>query len=78
MLMDVSVRSCRASAVAKRRSLETAGWSNSRINVCHSASLRTASVNQVRQPIYRTSKGRWQAYADRLSPLLSALGVDAS
>lgn len=40
--------------------------------------VRTASVNQVRQPIYKTSKGRWQAYADRLGPLLAALGVDAS
>ncbi|WP_207005578.1 tetratricopeptide repeat-containing sulfotransferase family protein [Trinickia mobilis] len=40
--------------------------------------VRTASVNQVRQPIYKTSKGRWRAYADRLSPLLAALGVDAS
>lgn len=39
--------------------------------------VRTASVNQVRQPIYKTSKGRWQAYAGYLGPLLAALGVDA-
>jgi tetratricopeptide (TPR) repeat protein len=39
--------------------------------------VRTASVNQVRQPIYTTSKGRWQAYADHLGPLLTALGIDA-
>ncbi|MHA6820039.1 sulfotransferase [Ralstonia pseudosolanacearum] len=39
--------------------------------------VRTASVNQVRQPIYTTSKGRWQAYADYLGPLLEALGVEA-
>ncbi|MFM0305605.1 sulfotransferase [Paraburkholderia sediminicola] len=39
--------------------------------------VRTASVNQVRQPIYKTSKGRWQAYAGYLAPLLEALGVDA-
>ncbi|AST33568.2 sulfotransferase [Ralstonia solanacearum] len=39
--------------------------------------VRTASVNQVRQPIYTTSKGRWQAYADYLGPLLEALGIDA-
>ena len=39
--------------------------------------VRTASVNQVRQPIYRTSKGRWQAYAGYLGPLLDALGIDA-
>jgi hypothetical protein len=38
--------------------------------------VRTASVNQVRQPIYKTSKGRWQAYAGYLGPLLEALGSD--
>jgi tetratricopeptide (TPR) repeat protein len=37
--------------------------------------VRTASVNQVRQPIYRTSKGRWRKYADHLGPLLAALGI---
>jgi hypothetical protein len=39
--------------------------------------VRTASVNQVRQPIYKTSKGRWHAYAQHLGPLLDALGVKA-
>lgn len=39
--------------------------------------VRTASVNQVRQPIYKTSKGRWQAHAPQLGPLLQALGVKA-
>lgn len=39
--------------------------------------VRTASTSQVRQPIYKTSKGRWQAYADHLGPLLSALGMRA-
>ncbi len=39
--------------------------------------VRTASLNQVRQPIYKTSKGRWHAYADHLRPLLDALGVAA-
>jgi tetratricopeptide (TPR) repeat protein len=38
--------------------------------------VRTASVNQVRQPIYKTSKGRWQAHADHLRPLLAALGIE--
>jgi tetratricopeptide (TPR) repeat protein len=37
--------------------------------------VRTASVNQVRQPIYKTSKGRWQAHAEHLAPLLAALRV---
>ena len=39
--------------------------------------VRSASVNQVRQPIYKTSKGRWQAHADQLGPLLAALGITA-
>ncbi|WP_447588393.1 sulfotransferase [Aquipseudomonas campi] len=37
--------------------------------------VRTASTTQVRQPIYRTSKGRWHAHAEHLGPLLAALGV---
>jgi len=36
--------------------------------------VRTASVNQVRQPIYRTSVARWKPYAAHLGPLLAALG----
>lgn len=38
--------------------------------------VRTASVNQVRQRIYKTSKGRWQAHANHLGPLLKALGFN--
>ena len=37
--------------------------------------VRTASVNQVRQPIYSTSVGRWRKHAAQLQPLLEALGV---
>jgi hypothetical protein len=37
--------------------------------------VRTASVNQVRQPIYRTSAGRWREHAVHLQPLLAALRV---
>lgn len=40
--------------------------------------VRTASVNQVRQPIYQTSKGRWRAYAHFLRPLLEALRIEAA
>ena len=36
--------------------------------------VRTASVLQVRQPIYATSVGRWRAYKKHLGPLLEALG----
>lgn len=35
--------------------------------------VRTASVTQVRQPIYRSSIGRWRPYARHLGPLLEAL-----
>jgi tetratricopeptide (TPR) repeat protein len=36
--------------------------------------VRTASSAQVRQPIFRTSLGRWRRYESRLGPLLEALG----
>jgi tetratricopeptide (TPR) repeat protein len=38
--------------------------------------VRTASVNQVRKPIYKTSRGRWRKHAEHLGPLLAALGVE--
>lgn len=38
--------------------------------------VRTSSVAQVRQPIYRTSIGRWRPYAHLLGPLFEALGLD--
>lgn len=38
--------------------------------------VRTASATQVRQPIYKTSIGRWRAYGDLLRPLLTALGPE--
>lgn len=37
--------------------------------------VRTASVNQVRKPVYKTSSGRWRKHANNLKPLLQALGV---
>ena len=37
--------------------------------------VRTASVNQVREPLYRTSVGRWREHAAQLKPLIEALGV---
>jgi tetratricopeptide (TPR) repeat protein len=36
--------------------------------------VRTASASQVRQPLYRSSVGRWRAYEPWLGPLLEALG----
>jgi Sulfotransferase family len=35
--------------------------------------VRTASAAQVRQPIYKSSVGRWRRYANFLGPLLSEL-----
>lgn len=37
--------------------------------------VRTASAVQVRQPIYRSSVGRWRRHARHLGPLLAALGI---
>ena len=34
--------------------------------------VRTASVWQVRQPLYTSSKARWRRYADHLAPLIAA------
>lgn len=39
--------------------------------------VRTASVAQVRQPIYKTSLSRWRKHAAHLAPLLAALGVSS-
>jgi tetratricopeptide (TPR) repeat protein len=36
--------------------------------------VRTASVSQVRRPLYQGSVGRWRPYARHLAPLLAALG----
>ena len=38
----------------------------------------TASVWQVRQPIYTTSVERWRRYERHLTPLIEALGLDVS
>jgi hypothetical protein len=38
--------------------------------------VRTASVNQVRQPIYKSSSGRWKRFASELGPLVAALGAE--
>ena len=38
--------------------------------------VRTASVAQVREPIYRTAVGRWAAYGEGLAPLRAIVGDD--
>ena len=35
--------------------------------------VRTASFAQVRQPIFRSSIGRWEPYREHIQPLLEAL-----
>ncbi len=60
-----------------RRMLEYCGlpWDNACLAFHKSKRpVKTASVAQVRQPIYRRSVGRWHAYGDKLQPLLDALG----
>lgn len=37
--------------------------------------VKTASTNQVRQPVYKSSSGRWRKHAAQLQPLLKALGI---
>ncbi|MDP6343904.1 MAG: sulfotransferase, partial [Alphaproteobacteria bacterium] len=39
--------------------------------------VRTASLAQVRQPIYTSSRGRWRRYEHHLGPLIDALGPSA-
>jgi len=40
--------------------------------------IKTASITQVRQPIYQTSVERWRRYEKHLQPLIDALGALAS
>ncbi|MGB1885377.1 MAG: sulfotransferase [Gammaproteobacteria bacterium] len=40
----------------------------------HKRSIRTASVTQVRQPVYTSSVERWRRYEKFLTPLVDALG----
>lgn len=37
--------------------------------------VRTASLLQVRKPLYRSSVGRWQPFREELKPLFEALAV---
>jgi hypothetical protein len=40
--------------------------------------VQTASVSQVRQPLYKSSIGQAERYGDRLKPLLDALGEQSA
>lgn len=59
-----------------RRIVEHAGlaWDDACLRYYEAERLvTTASVDQVRKPIYTSSVGRWRAYADHLHPLREAL-----
>ncbi len=62
-----------------RRLVDFAGldWNPACLDFHQTArTIRTASVNQVRRPLYSSSIGRWRAYAPYLGPLLQGLGID--
>ena len=43
-------------------------WTRLNVAWIAEASVRTASVWQVREPVYRKSSGRWQHYERQLEP----------
>ncbi|MCA3574195.1 MAG: tetratricopeptide repeat protein [Aestuariivirga sp.] len=50
-------------------------WSDACLSFHESSRpVKTASVVQVRQPVYSSSVGRWKRYAEELKPLIEALG----
>jgi hypothetical protein len=64
-------------APAVRRALDYCGlnWHERCLTFCDLPRVvKTASSVQVRQPLFRTSVGRWRRYAEFLGPLLSELG----
>ncbi len=49
-------------------------WSDDCLNFHKSKTIvRTASMAQVREPVYKSSVGKWQAYHSQLAPVKSAL-----
>ena len=38
--------------------------------------VKTASVTQVRQPMYARSVGRWKHYQEALGPFIRAMGIE--
>ena len=59
-----------------RRMLEFLGlpWDPACLNFYETRrAIRTASVNQVRTPIYQSAVGRWHKHAANLAPLLGEL-----
>jgi hypothetical protein len=61
-----------------RKMLDFVGldWEPDCLAYCGNAgAIRTASVNQVRNPIYAHAVGRWKAHEVHLKPLLTALSA---
>lgn len=59
-----------------RKMLEHIGvdWEDACLNFhTNKRMVKTASLYQVRQPIYKTSKGRWKRYEKHLAPLINVL-----
>jgi len=51
-------------------------WDDACLNFHESSRpVKTASVVQVRQPVYSSSVGRWKRYGDELKPLIDALNL---
>ena len=51
-------------------------WDDACLNFHHGVQVvRTASMNQVRRPLYASSVARWEAFRGELAPLLEALGM---
>ena len=49
-------------------------WSDACMNFHKSGStVRTASMAQVREPVYKSSVGKWQAYRSQLAPVAAEL-----
>jgi len=52
-------------------------WNDDCLNFFGSTrAVVTASIEQVRRPIYRSSVLKWQHYRNHLEPLMDALGVN--
>ena len=49
-------------------------WSPSVLDASTNAEVKTLSVFQVRQPIYKTSAQAWRRYERQLAPLFDTLG----
>jgi len=68
-------------AAESRRMLAFCGldWDPACLDFHHTERIiRTASLNQVRQPLHADSIGRWRPYATHLAPLLDALGISVA